>query len=182
MLVTPHITFKGKTYFFKKSLGLLLCSEDNGSDCVDCQHTDDYSFVANPYLLEKRQVTACTEVPGVGVKFYSRLLLFVCRYCYPLIFFIPKVVRPVYDNAGLANAVFYRLFPAEQQRQLCLPRALFTASLSKRFRTHGTLFIGAFLPTNRLHAWVIEDGMHADVYDNQWIQYTPVMEWQWKKK
>ena len=36
------------------------------------------------------------------------------------------------------------------------------------------MFIGAFLPSVQMHAWVIEDGMHADVGDNSWTNYTPV--------
>ena len=63
----------------------------------------------------------------------------------------------------------------KQQQTLCLPRSVFIATTSRRFKQHGTLFIGAFLPTVRMHAWVVEDGMPADSFDNQWIYYRPVL-------
>lgn len=180
MLTTPRVAFQGRVYAFHKYSGLLLCYE--GCQDVDCQHTDDYSYVENPFFLNRRIVEMSVPKATTFVKIYARFLILLSKHCFPLIFVIPHLIRPVYQDAGKANAVFYSLFPEEQQRKYCLPRALFTASMSKRFKDNGTMFIGAFLPLNRLHSWVIEDGKHADVYDNQWTQYTPVMEWQWKKK
>lgn len=36
------------------------------------------------------------------------------------------------------------------------------------------MFIGAFLPSVQMHAWVIEDGMPADPHDDNWINFAPV--------
>jgi len=180
MVVTPHAMFQERVYIFKKYLGILLCYE--GCLEVENHHTGDYVFVENPYLLKRRKTDMSASTPHTIVKLYAWLLVLLSRYCFPLLYIIPYIVYPIYQDAGVANKMFYQLFPEEQQKRLCLPRAVFTASLSKRFKKHGTLFIGAFLPTNHLHSWVIEDGMHADIYDKQWIQYTPVMEWQWRKE
>ncbi len=180
MVVTPHVLFQGRVYKFKKYLGLLLCYDD----CLklDNHHTGDYVFVENPYLLKNRRKDTPVPLPNTIVKLYAWLLVFLSSYCFPLLYVMPYIVHPIYQNAGIANVIFYQLFPEKLQKRLCLPRAVFTASLSKRFKKHGTLFIGAFLPTSHLHAWVIEDGMHADIFDKQWIQYTPVLEWQWRKE
>ena len=180
MVVTPHVVFQGKVYIFHRYLGFLLCYENCQN--VYSQHTEDFSYVQDPYLLKNRTVETTIPTPTTIVKLYARLLVLLSKYGYPLLSFIPYLTRPIYQDAGKANAVFYKLFPEKKQRRYCLPRAIFTASLSKRFKKNGTLFIGAFLPTSHMHSWVIEDGMLADIYDKQWIQYTPVMEWQWGKR
>ena len=84
-------------------------------------------------------------------------------------------MQDLFADAGDAAMFYYYVYPdMRRQHTLCLPRALFIATTSKRFKKHGTLFIGTFLPTVRMHAWVMEDGMQADRYDNQWIYYRPV--------
>ena len=181
MTTTPHIVFDNRTYVFKKYLGILLCydhvTEGKGEVC----HTEAYRYVENPYLLRHQTIVTTEASPSRWMRIYARLLVFVCRHAYVLTWIFRYITLPVFSCAGEANIAFYQMFPKERQRQLCLPRAIFTATMSKQFKQHGTLFIGAFLPTTRLHAWVIENGCHADAFDRQWIQYTPVLEWSWRK-
>jgi len=36
------------------------------------------------------------------------------------------------------------------------------------------IFIGVFLPSNTMHAWIIEDGKIVDPYDGIWLNFQPV--------
>ena len=37
------------------------------------------------------------------------------------------------------------------------------------------MYIGIFLPSRNMHAWVIEDNLQTDEWDNYWILYQPLM-------
>jgi hypothetical protein len=81
---------------------------------------------------------------------------------------------PCFANATEAINFYRNCSFKKNQNELCLPRALFAASLSKRFRENGVIFIGVFLPSTSMHAWIIEDGAQADPLDNMWINFKPV--------
>lgn len=93
-------------------------------------------------------------------------------------FFLARVYsgvrRPVFDNAAHAIGFFRSVIPGQQQRNLCLPRALFAAKTSRAFATSGVVFLGTFLPSRLMHAWVIEAGCQPDPRDDIWTQYRPV--------
>jgi len=36
------------------------------------------------------------------------------------------------------------------------------------------IFIGVFLPSKSMHAWIIEDGIQPDPSDTMWINFQPV--------
>ena len=182
MTTTPYIAFKGQTFYFNKYLGILLCKNYVPKEKRDVCHTEAYKYVENPYLLHHQTIVTTEKNPSLWIRLYAYILVFLCKYAYTFIWGIRHFVKPIYGSAGEANVIFYKLFPKERQQQLCLPRAFFTATMSKQFKQHGTLFIGAFLPLTHMHAWVIENGMHADAFDRQWIQYTPVLEWSWREK
>lgn len=80
---------------------------------------------------------------------------------------------PIFSDAGDANLAFRKIIGGKQNL-LCLPRAIFIATTSKKFKKYGTMFIGCFFPSRNLHAWVIEENMQADIFDKYWILYTPV--------
>ena len=108
------------------------------------------------------------------MRLYASILTWLCRHAFLLARLWAKIPLRCYPDAGVATRVYYRLYPGEQQRNLCLPRAFFARSTSRRFRKHGAMFVGAFLPSVQMHAWVLEDGMHADHHDNNWVNYAPV--------
>ena len=68
-----------------------------------------------------------------------------------------------------------RLFPEDQYAESCLQKALTVAKVSKKFKSHGVLFIGAQLPLKSMHAWIIEDGIQPDQSDRKWINYLPLL-------
>jgi len=93
-------------------------------------------------------------------------------------FFLARVYsavrRPVFESAAPAVNFFRSVMPGRPQRDLCLPRALFAAKTSQAFATSGVVFLGAFLPSRLMHAWVIEAGCQPDTRDDIWTQYRPV--------
>lgn len=56
----------------------------------------------------------------------------------------------------------------------CLEKCLAIAKCSASFREKGVLFIGAHLPLEAMHAWVIEDGHQPDEEDRQWVNFQPL--------
>lgn len=46
---------------------------------------------------------------------------------------------------------------------------------SKTFKKDGILFIGASLPSGKMHAWIIENGIQPDRLDRNWIMYRPML-------
>ena len=63
----------------------------------------------------------------------------------------------------------------ELKHQLCLQRAFLASKISKSFEANGVIFIGAFLPTGDMHAWIIENGIQPDSDDRGWINYRPLL-------
>ena len=180
------ILFYGKEFVFNSLLGCLVSKDAKGAGkCTQHKlHTDNplkkanIDAVNNPFKMERRKRSDnWKSVKGASfAKLYARLVTWLCLHCYPLsrLLFLFRI--NIFENAGDASMFYYSVYPnMKQQQTLCLPRALFIATTSRRFKQHGTMFIGAFLPTVRMHAWVVEDGMHADRFDNQWIYYQPVM-------
>jgi len=106
-----------------------------------------------------------------------RLALRMCKIC-ATNFLLARVYcgfrRPFFDSAAQALGFFYSVIPRPLQRHLCLPRALFVAKTSRAFATSGVVFLGTFLPSRLMHAWVIEAGSQPDPRDNIWTQYRPV--------
>ena len=63
----------------------------------------------------------------------------------------------------------------ELKHQLCLQRAFLASKISKSFGANGVIFIGAFLPTGDMHAWIIENGTQPDSDDRGWVNYRPLL-------
>lgn len=66
-------------------------------------------------------------------------------------------------------------FPIELTRDSCLEKCLTVAKCSASFRDKGVLFLGAHLPLQAMHAWIIEDDDQPDESDRQWINFLPLM-------
>ena len=80
----------------------------------------------------------------------------------------------IFCNSAQSINYFYSVTSKEEANSLCLPRALFAAKTSEIFNEEGVVFIGAFLPSRAMHAWVIEKGIQPDQRDNIWHQYRPI--------
>ena len=79
-----------------------------------------------------------------------------------------------FENSIQAINYFRSIERLKDQNNLCLPRTLFAASKSKLFKEKGVIFIGIFLPSTNLHAWIIEDGCQPDREDIIWTNYQPI--------
>lgn len=182
---TP-ITFEGRTFKFNHFLGVLtsrrVVTEKKTFKSREVDISGDKQLciaaVTNPFLLHqydksdnwkqiKNREKACR---------WAKLITWLCTHCYPLAYLCTHIRLNLFDNARDASQFYYHVYPSfKQQRVLCLPRAIFIATTSKRFKEHGVMFVGSFLPTVRMHAWVVEDGNNANIYDNEWICFQPVM-------
>lgn len=81
---------------------------------------------------------------------------------------------PCFSDSAAGIKFFRSNVLVSQQATLCLPRALFAASMSQRFPDAGVVFIGVFLPSRSMHAWIIEDGHQPDKNDSMWVNFRPV--------
>lgn len=168
MIRLRPLLFNEKLYSFKPLLGYLI-EEEQQKDFAALH------AVENPFLLNRRAHQEFDEINITRfVVCYARILTKLSRHSFQIAFWVSKLVRPRYADAYISTLAYRKLYPGDQQRKLCLPRMLFAASMSKRFKKYGTAFIGIFLPSVQMHAWVIEDNTLADPYDNEWICYNPV--------
>lgn len=167
----------GVKYVFNPILGFVysITGYDNISDKNSlCNNNKYQNLVLNPFLLHKRDAGSRPKI-STFARFYAHLLLFIWKYCYPLVYLLSYLRFPLYKDAGEANMAFREILQNRDQKVLCLPRSIFISTTSVKFKSSGALFIGCFFPTRHMHAWVIEEGMHADIHDTQWIMFTPLV-------
>lgn len=105
---------------------------------------------------------------------YSRLS-YLRKKSFLLSVFYTSLRKPIYETSFEAMSDLSRLFPEDQYAESCLQKALTVAKVSKKFKSHGVLFIGAQLPLKSMHAWIIEDGIQPDQADRKWVNYLPLL-------
>lgn len=82
----------------------------------------------------------------------------------------------MFENTNEAITYINSLPPqVEFKHQLCLQRAFLSSKISRGFIENGVIFIGAFLPTGDMHAWIIENGKQPDYDDRGWVNYRPLL-------
>jgi hypothetical protein len=174
---TIIIEFKGKKYKIQNLLGFLLeYDSSNEQDKYVLLNNKNIEKISNPYLLKSNiEETKILKLPK---KIFPRILAtvytFLCLRSFLFFRFLSYLRFPIFNSTTEA-IIFYRdLFPTEQN-ELCLPRALFAASTSKSFYKKGYLYIGVFLPSRAMHAWIIENDTQPDFQDDIWICYNPVL-------
>jgi len=79
-----------------------------------------------------------------------------------------------FRNSSDAFASLNQL-PENETRDSCFEKCLAIAKCSASFREKGVLIIGAHLPLEAMHAWVIEDGHQPDEEDRQWVNFQPLI-------
>lgn len=174
------ISFQGGTYRFDKVRGCLSVGDFEADSGIPADCSKYLDMVNRPFLLQGTKAPELLHVSGMRHKrlagFYARVLSFLCRHCYPLAYLCSRYVTlDLFDNAEQAVLFFRHMYPdTKRQNRLCLPRAIFAATTSSEFRRSGALFVGAFLPSTQMHAWVIENCRQPDFYDNMWVCYQPV--------
>ena len=127
-----------------------------------------------PYLLKPENKTGSyNKYLSAGIRWYAKMLVFTCKHSFFLARIVSKIRIPVFENAEEAIQVFRQIIPKDQA-DLCLPRSLFVAVTSKQFKQSGAVFIGVFLPSTAMHAWVVENNRQPDDCDGIWINFQPV--------
>jgi hypothetical protein len=133
----------------------------------------------SPYLAAHFQSLLRAESP---TPHFDEILLrrarYLIRLCRANHFWLAckyaSFARPGFESSAAAIAFFRNHTSRSQQNSLCLPRSLFAASTSRRFKASGVLFIGVFLPSRAMHAWIIENACQPDADDSMWINFRPV--------
>lgn len=171
-------TYNTKVYRIHKIFGFLL--EYNSFEKVDIKLPNKirvlYEQLANPYLLSpvvelKERYKYHKKL--IYTEFIARLFTFLCLRSFLFVRLLSNFRIPIFMSTEEAILFYRRLYPG-QQKKLCLPRSLFAACTSKSFKNEGALFIGVFLPSRAMHAWILEEGKQPDPYDDIWICYQPV--------
>jgi len=130
----------------------------------------------NPYRLAPSVAYPVESRAEIGLIDEGQLatrMVRLCRTNFFLARWYAGFRSPTFDCASVAIQHFRNSVVGEQ-KTLCLPRALFAAKTSRRFSDEGVVFIGAFLPSRSMHAWVIEGGRQPDPLDFQWTNFRPV--------
>lgn len=176
----PRI-FKNKRYRFNHYLGWLTSSKVN--DSFMSSHIDSsvyptkvkalYKYVENPYNIKNEIPPKHNIKVKPWIKLYAHTTIWLYHHCYLGLYLFSKLDLQIFENSVDAADFFCTISPQEQ-KVLCLPRSIFMATTSKKFKQHGALFIGVFLPSHQMHAWVIESGVNAYRDDFMWTNFTPI--------
>lgn len=173
------VVHNGQAYRFEPITGSLL-SEDAEKRPKHLTELPDRVKLAldlndEPYTLRPFNPpdTEHVKVP-IWLRIHARLMVLTCRFSFSLGRMLASLRLPVHANAKEAIIAFRNMFPGEAQKELCLPRSLYAVATSREFRNSGVVFIGVFLPSRSMHAWVIEDGQQADPFDGVWLNQRPV--------
>jgi len=171
-------TYNGKFYRIHKIFGILL--EYNFHKNIEIEYpnpiSDLYKKIENPYLLNPVLQSGVRDNSFSNLffaKITAKLFTFLCLRSFLFVRILSNL-RLGFFNTTEEAIIFYRKLYPKEQKKLCLPRSLFAACTSKSFKTEGSLFIGVFLPSRAMHAWIIEDGQQPDFFDDIWICYQPV--------
>lgn len=171
-------------YYFNKTIGALLdvtevkekFKKRTEKKIASPHALTNYNAVLQPYQLKQTSFSKkakLTTHPKFA-KFLVKTYTYLCLKSFLFVRLLSVFRFPLFDNATDA-LVFYRKTIPQKQEDLCMPRSLFAAATSKKFKEKGTLFIGICLPTKAMHAWIIEDTCQPDLWDGIWINFQPVV-------
>ena len=172
----PHI-FEGQTFRFNRRFGWLTAKRTVVKEeySLPTEAVRRLAPVENPFLAKQAEEQKKIVKPGGFATLYARMLVFLCKHAYVVAHALCHLRLGLFPDAVSAADAFREATKDKKQNLLCLPRSIFIATTSRRFRQGGAMFIGVFLPSHNMHAWVIEDGVVADRYDKYWILYTPLL-------
>jgi len=175
--LTINIEFQGKRYFFNRYLGLLFSQIDKKEKSkIDSNKKipEPIKFVKYPYQCRNGKDNPITPKENIYIRLWGVLLTYFLKNSFVLGQIFSRLCFRYFNNTIDAVSFYRKYIHPENQNDLCLSRCLFAAATSKSFKRNGFIFIGVFLPSNSLHAWIIEDGFLVDRYDDSWILYQPV--------
>lgn len=183
MYVNITSNFRGKKYRFNNIFGFLRSSLSRSGgvytlavDDTKSEKTRRFMDLAeNPYLLSpsvSKVSVDLAEIPKYLCA-YAKLLVWAHKHFYPLVWCLSHLRIGYFSSAIDATDAFFMIVKGNQN-EMCLPRSVFAATMSRRFKKEGAMFVGVFHPSRRLHAWVIEGDCIAYRNDSIWINFTPV--------
>jgi hypothetical protein len=118
--------------------------------------------------IDQRQVEKLQRMHRRLLEIGNRRFLLSLAYA--------SISRPLFATTREAMAAVGGLSDQQADRtSLCLQRSLLVAKVSRSFKTHGVIFIGASLHTGDMHAWIIENSEQPDAYDREWVNYRPLL-------
>lgn len=177
-IITIAANYNNSTYKIHKTLGLLLEYNlpDYANHILPEKINNSFEQVLYPYKLKpnyKKNSQYRKSNNSISAKFLAKLITFLCIKSFVFVRLISVFRYTIFETTEEAIIYYRKLFPGIQQK-LCLPRSLFAACTSKTFKKDGAIFIGVFLPSRAMHAWIIEKHYQPDPYDDIWICYQPV--------
>lgn len=170
--------YNGRVYSFIALLGILrsnqIKSTKTQSELLTDKCQKGIKIVKHPYncVLNKNE-SAIIPSYSFLIKWYARFLVFSYKHIYPLFYLCSHLRLNKFEDSDIAIRVFCSIIP-RNQKLLCLPRSVFAATTSKKFKKSGVMFIGVFHPSRHMHAWIIEDKQNPCWFDHIWINFTPV--------
>lgn len=127
----------------------------------------------NPYKLKQNQIRPEIHFGTVEARVAATMTRH-CNWNFWIAKFYASLPARRFDTAIEAIVSFRSMNHSRSQDELCMPRALFAAKTSRAFPEKGVVFIGVFLPSRNMHAWVIENGTLVDPQDRIWLNFRPV--------
>lgn len=180
-MIDLNCAFRNKAYRFNSLTGWLtsrntnICGVRNNPSLKSRHFKAERALdcVLNPFKTKECKKASKAVSTTKLLSVYVRLLIWLHRYFYPGIWLASKLRLEIFEDGVDAADVFCEIHPYDQ-RVLCLPRSVFVATTSKQFKKSGALFIGVFLPSRHMHAWVIENDINVYRHDHIWTNFTPV--------
>lgn len=167
---------RGKSYTFLPVWGYTVSNRSSKTSTILTTKAGRImNFVENPYAISLNSYpTVQRRHFSLRLRLYARALVWAHANFYPLVWALSHLRMGLFENAMEATDAFCQIIGYQNQRLLCLPRSIFAATTSRQFKHNGAMFIGGFLPTRHMHAWIIENGQNAYRYDYSWINYKPL--------
>lgn len=139
------------------------------------------SYCTNPYLCESDETSekenlAIDERVFKRLNHLHRILVHLGNRRFFLARHYANYCKFMFGTTADSMRAIARIgLQKEEKGSLCLQRTLLAVKTAKSFQDSGVLFIGAFLPTTNMHAWIIENGAQPDPQDREWILYRPLL-------
>lgn len=176
--VSLPLIFKESQYFISELSGdLIIKAKEQGlSTCRFSEKLiNALSLCDNPYKLDFSTSSPKSFLSTSSrIRYKAYLMIYLCK----INFFLAQKYASLYHrhfcDSSEAIEYFHSVTGNDEINNLCLPRTLFAAKTSEIFENDGVIFIGAFLPSRSMHAWIIENGIQPDLRDNIWHQYRPI--------
>jgi hypothetical protein len=134
---------------------------------------DGLDHCNHPYTLKQTQIPPVIS-SGIFEAWASSTIIRLYSWNFRIAQLYASLPARRFDTAIEAIVSFRSMNHSRSQDELCLPRALFAAKTSRAFPEKGVVFIGVFLPSRNMHAWVIENGTLVDPQDRIWLNFRPV--------